>query len=220
MPNGNAYLAVALDDASRAHLAALQAGITASVARSEANAAFDPMAFDMLHLTFFFAGEALGRLPAHLLYDWHAAVAGAIAASGLRAEDGRLSFSGLDVFPPGKRNLVIARFDATERLRALRAEVIVLARGLGGELGDLAARDLDWSPHCTLGKVYASKAVVADVAARAIGKVLVSRECAPACAELRGEGVCAGGLELLGSIPRQQPTGGCRIDWRDSLRFR
>ena len=70
-----------------------------------------------------------------------------------------LRFVDFQLFPPTKHNLLIARFEASPRLCALRRELWSLCTAAGVGLAD----DGDWVPHVTLGKFRATKAQVGQL---------------------------------------------------------
>ena len=115
--NGNAYLALDLPQHALDALAAVARALAAAAAGR-----FDAQEVG-LHVTFFFAGEALSALPARELRRFHddaAEAARAIGAAGPQP----LRFRGLALFPPTKRNLVVALFDAPGALAALSRVIL------------------------------------------------------------------------------------------------
>lgn len=192
MPNGNSYFAMdlplplrdALDSvASRLaketdNLPTPPATTPASqgTARKTAGevvgrslAAFAPMATELLHMTAYFAGEHLASLPAGRLESLHRELVAAVQATTAPCT---LEFTGLELFPPGKNNLVVAVFRPSPGLSALQAAVEVHVRKAGVPDSDSARRADDhfddrtgvqasaWVPHVTLGKIKASRAHV------------------------------------------------------------
>jgi 2'-5' RNA ligase len=218
MPNRNAYLAVGFDDDARGALAELQESLVASVAAmADGGVSFEQMALRDLHMTFFFAGEGLRGLSGEQVQRWHRSAVDAIGrqyvgATGIR--ELRMTPSGLDLFPPEKRNLIVARFDVSESLRALQADVTSASTGLGlacsGSVRQqLAGSEHEWAPHVTLGKIRAPKGTVANIGREAI------RVAWGTAATRLHRGIVAEGLELRGEQPKQ----GGYLDWNTPLRF-
>ena len=133
-----------------------------------------------------------------------------------------MRFSGIDVFPPGKNNLLVARFEASPALHELQRLVEENAVVSSGS----AARSEGgaWAPHVTLGKVRASRADVGGAGLRAAAHVW--RMCGQGVDEGVGpfapmHGVLdallvapSDGLTLCGDQPKQ-----VWIDWRRTLKF-
>lgn len=222
MPNRNAYLAVCFNDATRSALQELQDALEEHLGRE--GYAFDRMDTQELHMTFFFAGEQLSQLKADALRAWHARLVATIQAA--IAGEVTMRLSGISVFPPGKFNLLVARFDAPTKLHELQRLVKEGARtaGIASSGSQAESEGGAWVPHVTLGKVRASRAVVGTAAARA----------AEHAWQLCGQGVDEGlgafapmhghlnallvaptdGLTLCGDQPKQ-----AWLDWQETLRF-
>ena len=220
----NSYLSCAFPDDVRLALASLCSTLTGACAAAGAH--FDPMAREDLHCTFFFAGEQLHGLSPGKLSAWHDACRGAAASVASRASPPSLRFARLDLFPPGKSNLVVAVFEATSDLLQLQADIEALGAATGiainPSLRRLAAAGepsfpgvTAWVPHCTLGKIRAPKASVAQVGAAVLSSALSFSD--PAAAAPAYHHFSVRGLELKGAAPRQQwlewdlPIG----DWGD-----
>eukprot|EP00308_Calcidiscus_leptoporus_P012789 CAMPEP_0119402978 /NCGR_PEP_ID=MMETSP1334-20130426/143154_1 /TAXON_ID=127549 /ORGANISM="Calcidiscus leptoporus, Strain RCC1130" /LENGTH=219 /DNA_ID=CAMNT_0007426917 /DNA_START=140 /DNA_END=799 /DNA_ORIENTATION=- len=154
----SAFLALQLGEETREALASAAFGISQDPARMLAVdedvvdrdlIGFDITTAERLHMTFVFCGDNLLRLPTDRLAHLHQLLDSAIQ----RAADEyaghpewfRLEASGFELFPPGKRNLLVARFVAPARLCALRHELWELCRA---------------QPHVTLGKFRATRAQV------------------------------------------------------------
>lgn len=205
MPNKNSYLSLALSANTRDNLAHVQAELARSVAAQSGGASFSPMAWEDLHITFFFGGERLAKLPAATVEAWAAAVRGAICAGGF-THTASLRFAALEPFPPGKGNLIVARFDADKVLHELQSRLTTIWTDMVGDPCGIETNA--WIAHCTLGKVYASKAAVVAVAERAIK----GAECSQACEALLH--VRTSGLVFCGCVPMQRG-----FDWESILRF-
>lgn len=204
MPNRNAYLAVALDDAVLASLACSAEALrqdAGALLSSEDSLRFDPQ--EALHMTFIFFGEALRELPAEELRSLHAAVQTATASSEAAAAP--LEFLHFELFPPGKLNQVAARFAATPSLRLLRAGVLEQLRRLAPSLPRRfwagIEEEGDWLPHVTLGKL--TGATAAEIGRLSCHGPLQAR--APSAARAQG-------LTLLGEPPKR-----VWLDWHDAL---
>lgn len=209
MPNKNAFLAVVLDEAILASLShaidALVADPSGLLSDGSEAVSFVPVDAESRHMTFVYFGEHLRNLPAQELRSFHTALCAEVSAHA--ATGAPMTFSEFMLFPPGKMNLVIARFEPSEPLLQLRRAVLSRAKeqpSLPKTLFDLLEEDGDWMPHVTLGKIRATKAQ--------IGKLSCARtpwqNLAPAAAALPQ------GLTLLGDRP---PRAWC--DWDDALAF-
>lgn len=215
----NSFLAVALDDELRGELAGAARALRDSAADLldlPPGTGFGPLEADKLHMTFLFFGEHLHALPAPEVRALHggietavAAAASAAAASDAEAIQKRLAFQGFELFPPGKMNLVVARFQASPALAELRDAVIDICRAQGKSLPlsyfSLIEGEGAWSPHVTLGKIKASRGDVGR--ASCVGKALL------AFAPQRG--AMPVGLTLLGD----RPEGKKWCDWTGPLAF-
>ena len=231
MPNKNSYLAACFDEATRSALNELQDALEEHL-QSEGYS-FDRMSLQVLHLTFLFAGERLRQLSGEQLRTCHTEVTVAIRQSGLGCKPSVIKISGICVFPPGKSNLIVARFDVPRDLRELEQVVARSARAAGisvpsssraGELEVEEGDENDWVPHVTLGKVRASRDAVQGAGMRAADRVW--QMCG--CGTDEGVGPFAprhgllnallaaplDGLVLCGEQPKQ-----AWIDWKHTLQF-
>ena len=161
MPNSNAYLALALPDATRRALQALTSRLEAQVRLSGGE--FKAMDGDALHMTFLFCGEQLsGReMPASSLVAWHATLCRAVQDF---IGSAKLKVQRLELFPPGKQNLVVATFEASHSMHRLQHELEKLSAAAGLHMSDSVRRqeneqqgDITWIPHVTLGKLRTKK---------------------------------------------------------------
>ena len=223
MPNRNAYLAVCLDDTTLHALVEVQNILEKTL--SQAGHGFDRMKPEELHMTFFFAAESLSRLKADMLAAWHRQVRVAVQDSGSHS-DATMRLVGFDVFPPGKNNLVVARFEVPMWLRELQKRVEEEAHAAGLGVSDSHAKAIHgaWVPHVTLGKVRANRTQVVDAASRAAAHAWLV--CGRGVDEGHGEFAPIHGLldslkmaladrlTLCGEQPKQ-----LWIDWRETLRF-
>eukprot|EP00656_Telonema_subtile_P041066 TRINITY_DN4616_c0_g1_i4.p1 TRINITY_DN4616_c0_g1~~TRINITY_DN4616_c0_g1_i4.p1 ORF type:complete len:197 (-),score=45.90 TRINITY_DN4616_c0_g1_i4:557-1147(-) len=167
MPNRNSYLALELPQEATQRLHEL--ALACSVSAAEQGHAFESMEYADLHMTFFFMGETLRELSAQQLQPFHSAIKQAIEQADLQAPE--MTFDGLDLFPPGKTNLIVAKFAAPPGLVALQKEMVRLAsaHGISGSKSQWRLlEETCWTPHCTLGKLRASSAEVASLGARVI----------------------------------------------------
>eukprot|EP01062_Namystynia_karyoxenos_P016044 TRINITY_DN15851_c0_g2_i1.p1 TRINITY_DN15851_c0_g2~~TRINITY_DN15851_c0_g2_i1.p1 ORF type:complete len:251 (+),score=97.63 TRINITY_DN15851_c0_g2_i1:92-754(+) len=214
MPNGNSYLSLALPDEARSALAEVAAAAAEAAAQTGApDWGFDPVDEEDLHVTVYYAGEQLRQLSGADLCGWHQAVSDVVGGCGLSAPPA-LRFTGLELFPPDKMNLVVARFDCCGELREVQRRITAAHAaaqfkdpGSAPRMAALAATNSDWVPHCTLGKLRAPKgsvaafgARVAEAAARAVRPVL--------------RAFPAPGLTLCGAVPKQR-----YLDWDEALQF-
>jgi len=203
MPNKNSYLAVGITAQTRQSLHAAALGCHAVAAQHQCN--FDTMSFDDLHITFFFMGEALRPLSSDQLGSFHQSVADAVLEADLPAQ--QLHFESLELFPPTKTNLIVAKFAVSAELRRLQMQVLELARmhGIGGS--DSQRQQLygddSWTPHCTLGKLQAPSSSVARVGERVIKQLSIEMD-----------GATGTGLVMCGAVPKQR-----WLDWDNSLLF-
>eukprot|EP00913_Durusdinium_trenchii_P016930 g15915.t1 len=150
---------------------------------------------DKLHATFVFCGELLHALPKAELAELHQELGALIQ----EAEIEELPFNRFELFPPGKQNLVIARFFAPKRLVRLRRQ---LWRSCLQRKAALKVDD-EWLPHVTLGKLQASKAQVGQVDCRRLEALVPQKR------------LMVEGVTLLGLRPKQ-----LWLDWDEAFRFR
>lgn len=115
-----------------------------------------------------------------------------------------LTFEGFELFPPGKMNLIVARFVAPQQLRRLRDSVWRTCLEHGVAIKD----DDEWMPHVTLGKLSATKSQVSRVSCRQLTPLAQSMTKAPR------QAMTPLGLTLLGSRPKQ-----AWLDWDEALAF-
>eukprot|EP00658_Telonema_sp_P-2_P009987 TRINITY_DN13731_c0_g1_i1.p1 TRINITY_DN13731_c0_g1~~TRINITY_DN13731_c0_g1_i1.p1 ORF type:complete len:218 (-),score=26.14 TRINITY_DN13731_c0_g1_i1:715-1368(-) len=127
MPNRNSYLALGLGIYDRDALHA--AAVACEDAAARQGCVFDAMDYEDLHVTFLFVGEMLRKLSAAQLEHFHQRVAQVVRSADLALQ--RLPLDGLDLFPPGKQNLIVARFKAPQGLVALQRAVVQIARESG-----------------------------------------------------------------------------------------
>jgi 2'-5' RNA ligase len=205
MPNRNAYLCVDLGPAALDGLAELAAALAREAGGPEHFRAMDR---EQAHMTFFFAGEQLGRLSPVELASFHAAASTAVGQFQTDAASSTtLQLQGLALFPPEKRNLIVAQFAASPALHALQAQVGRLAAAAGvcdpGSVWYSDAHEQTdnataaaWQPHVTLGKLRSNSDRVETDGGRLLkaGATLVA-ESAPTCQIQR---IVATGIDLRG----------------------
>lgn len=160
-----------------------------------AKVGFEATVEDKLHATFVFCGELLHALPKAELAELHQELGALIQ----EAEIEELPFNRFELFPPGKQNLVIARFFAPKRLVRLRRQ---LWRSCLQRKAALKVDD-EWLPHVTLGKLQASKAQVGQVDCRRLEALVPQKR------------LMVEGVTLLGLRPKQ-----LWLDWDEAFRFR
>lgn len=210
MSNHNAFLAVTLGEDLRDELAAAARALeedTRNLLGLPIGTGFDAADAGKLHMTFLFFGEQLQHLPVAEVHALHAGFQAAIQTAGASAGT-PLAFQGFELFPPGKMNLVVARFEASAELIHLRNEVLDVCRKQGKSFPSCYFSQIEdegiWSPHVTLGKIKATREDVGR--ASADGREL--RALAPRDARPLG-------LTLLG----HRPIGKKWCDWDDALAF-
>eukprot|EP00658_Telonema_sp_P-2_P009988 TRINITY_DN13731_c0_g1_i2.p1 TRINITY_DN13731_c0_g1~~TRINITY_DN13731_c0_g1_i2.p1 ORF type:complete len:329 (-),score=59.02 TRINITY_DN13731_c0_g1_i2:263-1249(-) len=216
MPNRNSYLALGLGIYDRDALHA--AAVACEDAAARQGCVFDAMDYEDLHVTFLFVGEMLRKLSAAQLEHFHQRVAQVVRSADLALQ--RLPLDGLDLFPPGKQNLIVARFKAPQGLVALQRAVVQIARESGiasdserkrlfGENGYLAraggGREDTWTPHCTLGKLRAPSTQVTAIGQAVIREIESSTD----LVDLHTTGIV-----MCGEVPKQ-----LWIDWECTLTF-
>lgn len=104
---------------------------------------FKPRSRDSLHITLFFGGEVLSALPRRDLVAWHSKLVELLrpsldskraavrdsksgprrSTSGGDQDRYTLQFRRLETFPPHRRNLIVATFDASSALRRLHKDL-------------------------------------------------------------------------------------------------
>lgn len=174
-----------------------QAIQTQSKALLSADVGFEATAPERLHATFVFHGELLQALTKPQLAQLHQELSDIVKESDL--EQCELPFKRFELFPPGKQNLIIARFEAPKLLVKLRRSLwrCCLKHNASLKIDD------EWLPHVTLGKLQASKAQLGGVTVAAL------EEFAPKLP------IMVQGLTLLGTRPKQ-----LWLDWEEAFQFR
>jgi len=195
----NAFLAVALDNGLKETLHETASAIAAAPAEllCVPGIGFTPHAFDKLHMTFVFCGEALHKLPKTDLCGLHSEIQNALLDADVQ---GHLEFKGFELFGnPNKKSMkqIIARFEAPESLQKLRD--VVWRTCLAHDVGK--ADDDDWVAHVTLGEINATKAQAGAVSCRHVG--------APSFAVSSLKPL---GVTLLGARPKR-----AWLNWDDAL---
>lgn len=156
MSNSNAYLAISLPDSLRQRLHDISVEIKESISRiekvsdgdfkeetgrlSKSPYEFEEMQLSDLHMTFVFLGESLKLLSVVQLRKWHDSVARIIwevFEEQRSTANFRLQMTKLELFPPEKHNLVIARFTAlTPLLQMIYSRIIDMSYRMGFEIWD------------------------------------------------------------------------------------
>jgi 2'-5' RNA ligase len=148
MPSKNSYLCVTLPAPTVDALESLSMDLASSCPQ------FTPAATPSLHMTFSFLSTTYNTLPASTLLEYHARVLSAVNACRLAT----LEYAGLQMFPPGKANLIVATFTAPPALHQLHAQLhSLLPRHLQ------AVNPTTWIPHVTLCKLKATKKDLQEV---------------------------------------------------------
>ena len=133
MASNNAVLAGRLDAATTAELDAVAKALqedTANLLGTPAGTGFDAIDTASLRMTFLFFGACLRDLPATQLKHFHDCVCAEVA-NALEQEESLgscLNFERFQLFPPGKMNVVVARFQANEYLLRLRSLIMNVCR--------------------------------------------------------------------------------------------
>lgn len=213
MANKNAFLGVHIDEDTVSALDDVAKALEDDAARllgMPQGTGFDAQETASLHMTFLFFGEYLRALPAAELKRLHEGICTRVsnALAGHESPTTPLVFQGFELFPPGKMNLVVARFQPSESLLALRQSILDLCHESGVSLPasffSLIAGEGAWSPHVTLGKIRASREAVGRASCQgAEFQALAPRRSAIPL-----------GLTLLGERP---PRAWC--DWDGPLAF-
>jgi len=210
----NAFLAVILDEGTLDDLDRIANALHESPSEmlgfpAGTEVGFDPMVKSSLHMTFLFFGEHLRGLPSGELRQVHAAIQAEVeeASSSAALPTEPLRFCGFELFPPGKMNLVVARFEATDPLRTLRSRVLAVCKekGVSFPVSYFASIEGEgaWTPHVTLGKIRATRTEVGQASCGGgISALAITRPAKPL------------GITLLGARP---PRAWC--DWDAALSF-
>jgi 2'-5' RNA ligase len=232
MSNHNSYLSLSISEEVRQQLYGIANKFQRAISTLDGQQTFgfEPMKWEDLHITFFFAGENLHSMSSHELILWHDGIQAIIAdVLGKIQTPIELQFTGFDIFPPEKSNLIVAKFDASPELFEIQSRVELLTSDLQiGNSGSLrrmvelnSGKCGKWQPHCTLGKIRAPKHLVADVGRKAIEQIdrsSISRNgaaCDPSSLQSSScHHIIVQGLEMSGYMPRQQ-----WIDWMTTLSF-
>ncbi|CAE7429333.1 unnamed protein product [Symbiodinium natans] len=200
MPNHNCYLAVSLDDETKASLGEVAESLTSSPAllNLPADTGFDAVEPEAMHMTFLFFGEHARRLPAAVLEALHQRLCSELLAEGLTAP---MAFRGFEVF--GKMNVIVATFDAPKAMLDLRERVLQACFqdfGFPDTLHKLLKEQVVWIPHVTLGKIRATRAQLGALSTKRLRASLATAQ--------------PKGLTLLGERPLR-----VRLDWDAALEF-
>eukprot|EP00750_Incisomonas_marina_P008371 INCI15451.1.p1 GENE.INCI15451.1~~INCI15451.1.p1 ORF type:complete len:299 (+),score=55.99 INCI15451.1:249-1145(+) len=234
--NGNAYLTVTLPPRQREALYQVAQALGEAIAAESAS--FDVMSPDAIHMTFLFCGKTLAALSTSTLGRFYDRLSIYCGSTNECADDSsenngdgetshmltrvadqvtrcscKLAFDRLQLFPPGKNNLIVAIYRPEKTLTALQravAHVFVEASQQTGAMkssrATAAALD-EWQPHVTLGKIRASRADVGRVGSIALSK-------ATKCTQsLLSRPILPLGVGMSGTAPPQR-----WMNW--DLRFR
>ena len=207
MPNRNSYLVLSLSDKMRNNLYALAQNIKKSIANidnGKGNIDFDIMELENIHITFFFTGEILHKLSVIQLKNWYDSITmiiNEVLGDIKPNEPLMIRCTGLDLFPPIKSNLIVVKFDVPSLLHKIYQKITESSKQFN-------RLNVEWIPHCTLGKIRAPKSIVSDIGNKAIKDILQDNikdiiQDAP-----------INGLLMYGEIPKQ-----VWIDWDNTLKF-
>jgi hypothetical protein len=195
-----------------------------------------PRSLTSLHMTFFFGGVALCKVPAEALTEWYSCVSTRLEESGLVFKDSActsMSASGLPItinttttsldeywfrvvdirtFPPRRNNLVVAVLEASPLWHELYADIRSLARASSSHtLRDVVRSSKDeWIPHVTLANIHGGDKVEYQQLNRLLKELsLLNLQSSTAQAtESTPVVVKASGISMGGPIPTQ-----AELDW-------
>ena len=210
MSNRNSYLVLSLSEKLRTNLSILAENIKNSMATIDSgngNLDFNPMEPENIHMTFFFTGMLLHKLSSLQLKKWYDMVSLIIKGTvreGKQDEPLMIKYTGLDLFPPTKSNLIIAKFRVDPLLDKMYQKIVSASIPLLGE--ETSKLNVEWIPHCTLGKLRAPKTIVADIGNKVI-KDMVGKD-------IKLEDAHIDGLLMCGERPKQ-----IWIDWDNYFKF-
>jgi len=208
MPNRNSYLVISLSDKLRSNLYLLAQNIKKLIVNIDnGNLDFDIMELENIHITFFFTGEILHKLSRIQLKNWYENVILIITevlSDAKLNEPLMIQYTGLDLFPPTKCNLIIAKFEVSNLVHKMYQKIAESSKHLLGS--DSAGLNIEWIPHCTLGKIRAPKTMVTDIGNKVIKNIMQEN--------IKIEDTPIDGLLMHGEIPKQ-----IWIDWENSLKF-
>ena len=242
--NANAYLRLQPDRESLHRLSELSARIAADPggwllghhhAAGEEQDVIGFRGHEDPHLTFVFFGEAArgnsGTACPAVLDEVHATLCRAAKEKRVAAEGLPMRVQTLELFPPGKQNLVVAKLAFQNRADELWVRRLFLAtheicarggmqvRGVvdiptrnacnngGGHVcetlsdSDVLSLSESWEPHVTLGKIQATKQCLANVSLTRLN------------ADMDG----AVSVEIEGFLMHQPPPRARRLDWEQPL---
>lgn len=132
-------------------------------------ATFRPRSLESLHMTLFFGGEVIPTMPAEELIEWHTQVSRRLAQSSFclkgnstetSHDDYFFRFSGLQIFPPHRQNLIVAVFEPSMAWHTLYHELNEIASDVSifPSLAKVATKNRDrWVAHVTLGNLYGDR---------------------------------------------------------------
>lgn len=210
MPNRNSYLVISLSDKLRSNLYLLAQNIKKSIANIDngnGNLDFDLMELENIHITFFFTGELLHKLSRIQLKKWYDSVTviiNEVLNDAKLNESLMIQYTGLDLFPPTKSNLIVAKFEVDNLLDEMYKKIKESSKHLLGS--ESSKLNMEWIPHCTLGKIRAPKTIVTDIGNKGINDIMIKN--------IKVEDAPIDGLLMCGEIPKQ-----IWIDWDNSLKF-
>jgi 2'-5' RNA ligase len=129
---------------------------------------FKPRSRVSFHMTLFFGGEIICELPPNELLEWHGRVSERLGKSGFRFQDSGddsisstddFSFEvvGLKVFPPQRKNLIVAILEPAPAWHVLHNDIRELAKdeSCSKALAEITRYSKDkWISHITLGNLY------------------------------------------------------------------
>mmetsp|Transcript_25728 Transcript_25728/g.43168 ORF Transcript_25728/g.43168 Transcript_25728/m.43168 type:complete len:248 (+) Transcript_25728:23-766(+) len=212
--NRNSYITLGICESLRDWLFNI-ANTISSEQVDECQISFTPMMWNNLHVTFLFCSEYLHSIPAEQLKAWHTIIADAVSRFVVTVNSGPLMASvnidRLGVFPPGKKNLVVAFLRVAPAIYSLQEQVVQLTVDMkksNAAFGMIADLNRDWQPHCTLGKLQAPKNRVEYIGMMAINRMEKHIH------DYEEHSLATTGLKMSGFTPKQK-----WIDWDVTLSF-
>eukprot|EP01127_Copromyxa_protea_P003495 TRINITY_DN13308_c0_g1_i1.p1 TRINITY_DN13308_c0_g1~~TRINITY_DN13308_c0_g1_i1.p1 ORF type:complete len:199 (-),score=22.92 TRINITY_DN13308_c0_g1_i1:35-631(-) len=113
---------------------------------------FRNMEHSDIHMTGLFIGDGLHSLKFAQLSRFHT-----LCSQAPTKKEMKLKFIGFSLFPPGKNNLIVAKFEADQDLYEYAEHLLLSAEAVGLQ-GLREKHNLE--PHVTLGKIQGTRAQV------------------------------------------------------------
>jgi 2'-5' RNA ligase len=208
--NKNSYLCVSLPFEAVESLSTVATNIQALCDNAtflDEKVSFKPMRLEGIHMTFLFAGTVLHQLPVSVLTQWYEECSAAV--SRYNKEKSILTFDHLELFPPGKLNLVVGLFQASNELHSLQHEIHDISVRLGIVKDSGSIQHEKFIPHVTLGKIIASKSVLGQIGQAIITNTSILEESEsnqepPEILNKNFRIIAPSGIDLRGVAPKQK----------------